>query len=250
MTDERRLELAKVFNFRDLGGYHTAGGQQTKWRALYRADGVHRLSGDDLEAVRVLGLRTVLDLRTPDEIETRGRFPVDDHPVDWHHLPMITAAWDPEILRIEAEAEVFLADRYLEMLEQGADAIRTALTLLADPESYPALFHCAAGKDRTGVLAALVLALVGVSDDDVADDYGMSAASMESLIAWLAENFPEARDAMVNQPSAFMQAPAGAMHRFLDAVRARYGSVEGFVTDDLGVDPGVIDGVRAALLEP
>jgi protein-tyrosine phosphatase len=248
MTD-RRLELEAIFNFRDLGGYAAADGRHTKWKTLYRADGVHRLSGDDLEAVRALGLRTVIDLRTDNEIEVRGRFPVDDHPVDWHHLPMITEIWDPEVAKAETAAEVYLADRYLEMLEQGAESIRRTLALLAAPDSYPALFHCAAGKDRTGVVAALVLALAGVSDDDVATDYGLSAAGMDALLVWLDENVPEAREAMVNQPAAFMQAPAGAMHRFLDGVVARYGSVTAFVIDDLGVDPGTIEGLRATLLE-
>jgi protein-tyrosine phosphatase len=245
----RRLELAAVFNFRDLGGYIGADGRTTRWQVLYRADGVHRLGGADLEAVRELGLRTVIDLRTNEEIELRGRFPVDDHPVDWHHLPMIRRIWDRDVVEAETKVEAYLADRYLDMLEDGASTIVRTLGLLADESTYPALFHCAAGKDRTGVLAALVLALVGVSNDDVAADYGLSATGIDQLMAWLSENVPDARDAMLAQPAAFLAAPQGAMHRFLEAVAERYGSVEAFATADLGVDPTVIAALRTHLLE-
>jgi protein-tyrosine phosphatase len=146
--EQRRIRFQRVFNVRDLGGLPVAGGGRTRFGHLYRADGVHRLDGDDLEVARGLGLKTVLDLRTTYEIEQRNRFPVEKLSVDWHHLPLITQVWSMDSLRPEGPATDFLVDRYLEMLDVGRRSIVRALELVAD--GSPALFHCAAGKDRTG----------------------------------------------------------------------------------------------------
>src|SRR5689334_2931769 len=102
IAPRRRLELEQVFNFRDLGGYRTVDGPQLRWGRVFRADGLHRLTESDLEAVRRLGLRTVIDLRTPAELAERGTFPVDAHPVDFHHLPIIDVVWDPDDLPVPA----------------------------------------------------------------------------------------------------------------------------------------------------
>jgi len=151
---ERHLEFEKVFNFRDLGGYRTAEGRTVKWRTLFRADGIHRLSIDELEPLHV---RTVIDLRTPEEHE-RAHFTHES--VGHHHLPILQASWDREAFAGELDEVQFLADRYVEMLTEGKDAIARALRLMADADSYPLVFHCAAGKDRTGVVAAIVLSVL------------------------------------------------------------------------------------------
>ena len=88
MSVERLIALEGAVNFRDLGGYSTADGQRTRWRVLFRADGLGELTGPDLEVLRQLGIRTVVDLRSGSEVE-RGRFDVDAHPVDFHHFPFI-----------------------------------------------------------------------------------------------------------------------------------------------------------------
>ena len=89
----RLIALDGVHNFRDLGGYPTADGRTTRWGRLYRADGLFRLTTDDVEALRPLGLRTVVDLRTHEELELRGRFPVEAHPVAFHHIPVLDTTW-------------------------------------------------------------------------------------------------------------------------------------------------------------
>ena len=92
----RVITLEAVHNFRDLGGYPTVDGRVTRWRTLFRSDGLDRLTGADLEVVRELGIRTVIDLRTQGELDARGRFPVEAHPVAFHHLPGIDVTWDPD----------------------------------------------------------------------------------------------------------------------------------------------------------
>jgi protein-tyrosine phosphatase len=241
---DRAVRFQRVFNVRDLGGLPTADGRTVKRGLVYRADGVHRLAGEDLELARRLELRTVIDLRTDGEVG-RGRFPIEDHPVDWYHLPVIKRIWSDEDLVPGASASDFLRDRYLEMLVDGGGSLARAVELIAD--GNPALFHCAAGKDRTGVLAAMVLGLLGVAPDDIAGDYHASAAAMTEFAEWLAVEFPESRDAMTTQPEEYLAAPVEAMHGFLDEVDARYGSMEGLAIE-LGVSDATLSALRSQLL--
>ncbi|HEY2813692.1 MAG TPA: tyrosine-protein phosphatase [Acidimicrobiales bacterium] len=239
---DRHVPFDAVFNFRDMGGYRTSDGRTVRWRTLFRADGVHRLTIDDIAP---LGVRTVLDLRTPLELDERGHFTHDS--VGYHHLPILQSAWDRDAFDVEIDAAHFLADRYLDMLDEGSDAIGRALHILADPASLPLVFHCAAGKDRTGVVAAIVLDLLGVSDDDIADDYSLSRLGMDRFRVWLFETYPEAADAMSDQPKAFLAAPSEAMHMFLSGLRERHGSVHQYA-HSLGVPDEVITAMQENLL--
>lgn len=241
-TTDRHLSYDLVFNLRDLGGYEGVDGRTIRWRTLFRGDGVHRL---DRAVFSELGVRTVLDLRTSDEIAERGRAE-GDH--DWHHLPVLRTTWDPSWLTPDLAAERFLADRYLVMLEEGAESLGTALRLLADPARLPAVFHCAAGKDRTGVLAALTLSLLGVADDVIATDYGLSRLGMDRMVEYIRTTYPDRFDAMSDQPSAFLGAPEAAMVLFLTDLRELHGSVEEYVAG-VGVDKDVVEALRANLLE-
>ena len=246
MTDvdaelDRHLPFEVVFNFRDLGGYGTADGRSVKWRTVFRADGVHRLSVDDLAP---LGVRTVLDLRTHDELE-RGRFTHDS--IGYHHLPILQTPWTEQEFEGELDAVTFLADRYVDMLDEGRDSIAGALHIMSDESSLPLVFHCAAGKDRTGVVAAILLSVLGVRDDDIADDYSLSRLGMSRFKEWIITTFPDYADSMSQQPDAFLAAPAEAMHLFLERVRATFGSVDTYVAG-LGVGDTTLDAVRRNLL--
>ncbi|HEX4819726.1 MAG TPA: tyrosine-protein phosphatase [Acidimicrobiales bacterium] len=238
---ERHLPFEQVFNFRDLGGYATADGRAIKWRTVFRADGIHRLT---LEELASLDVRTVLDLRTPEELE-RGRCEHDS--IGFHHLPILQTPWTELEFEGELDAVTFLADRYVEMLDEGRESIARAVRILGDESSLPLVFHCAAGKDRTGVVAAVLLGVLGVADDDIADDYSLSRLGMTRFREWIIENFPEAADAMSKQPDAFLAAPAEAMHLFLERVRATFGSFEDYVVG-LGVEDASLDAVRSNLL--
>jgi protein-tyrosine phosphatase len=238
----RHIDHEMCFNLRDMGGYATADGRTTAWGRLLRGDGLHRLSADDCEA---LGIATVLDLRTADEISERGRLDVDG--VAWHHLPVLQTTWDPAWFTEAMSAERFLADRYLVMLAEGAEALGAALRVLADADRLPAAFHCAVGKDRTGVLAALVLSLLGVDDDTIAADYGLSRLGMDRLLEWVRTTNPDALNAMNDQPAAFLDAPDAAMHLFLADLREQHGSPADYAAA-VGAGPDVVDALRANLL--
>lgn len=171
----RRITLERVFNFRDLGGYTASEHRTVRWGLIYRADGIHRLEGGDLARVAGLGIRTVLDLRTRGELADHGRVASESIAATYRHLPLLEQVWERDLPAAEIDAVGFLAGRYLEMLDTGASSIVTALAAMADAARLPLVFHCSAGKDRTGVLAAILLSVLGVSDDDIAADCTRSA---------------------------------------------------------------------------
>jgi len=247
-----RVELDTVFNLRDLGGYRTADGRVVAHGRVYRADGLYRLGrhDGDIERVAALGLRTVVDLRTPDELEERGRFPVDRISVRYEHQPVLERVWDPQALEVESPAIEFLSARYIEMLHEGRVAIAGTLRLAADPDNHPLVFHCAAGKDRTGVVAAVLLSILGADEAVIAADYAASGEAMDRLSAWIRDHYPEGAERMARQPSMFMHAPSEAMTFFLELVRTRYGSAEAWAVEEAGLEPDVVDALREQLLEP
>ncbi len=245
---DRRVALASAFNFRDLGGYPAADGRTVRWRTLYRADGLHRLEDHELDVVGRMGVRAVLDLRTAGEV-AKGRVHADHLGIVHHHLPVLNETWAPLELPEDADAGEVLGSLYVQMLDVGAPALSGAVQLLAETDSLPAVFHCAAGKDRTGVLAALVLGTLGVPDDVIVADYALTAESMEQLRERLKVDAPDQLTAMNDQPSAYLQAPADAMVRFLAHVNEEFGSTDGYLRT-IGVGPDLVGELRGRLLDP
>ena len=159
---ERHITFQRLHNFRDLGGYRTDDGRTVRWGQLYRSDSLGKLAGADLARFRELGVRTVIDLRYPWEIEARGRVPHHDGLV-WHNLSIEHRPYDQATIDPAVDPWRYLADRYAEVAEDGAAELREALEVVAEADG-PLVFHCASGKDRTGLLAALLLTLLGVDD--------------------------------------------------------------------------------------
>jgi protein-tyrosine phosphatase len=246
----RDVVLDDIFNLRDLGGYETAGGRRTRWRTLYRGAGLHRLAGEDIAVVRELRLTTVVDLRTHGELEAVGRYPEEELPADFHHLPMITSLWSLDGLDPDAPAEHYLLARYREMLDAGSETIASTFRLFARDDAFPAVFYCAAGKDRTGVMAALLLAAVGVREREIVADYALSHERVLRILQRAAaRGSAEARSAMVNQPPAMLAAPAAAMELLLATLDERHGSARGYLRE-IGVDDATIEQIAERLLEP
>jgi protein-tyrosine phosphatase len=191
----------------------------------------------------------VLDLRTPEELTERGRYPVGDHWVTFHHLPIIDVTWDPTAVSDDEESVAeFLLARYLEMLEMGEPRLAEAFQLLAMPEALPAVFHCAAGKDRTGLLAALLLSALGVSDEVVVADYALTGEAMERMRAWLEVHNPEWLAMMNAQPAAFLAADPAAMAGVLELIRQAHGSTRAYLST-LGVSSVALAALEDSFLE-
>ena len=246
----RLIGLEAVHNFRDLGGYPTTGGRTTKWRTLFRSDGLYRLRGaDDMSRVMQLGLKSVIDLLTEREQREQGIFPTDDIEVTFHHLSIVDVTWsDTETPEFDDEVE-FLVWGYRDMLEIGSSRFADALHVLAQTESLPAVFHCAAGKDRTGVLAALLLSSLGVDDAHICADYGLTQDAMRRSIAWSKVHRPELAERYATIPKAYLAADPRAMQIILAELVQRHGSVRNYVRE-IGVADNTVDALSTLLLEP
>jgi len=252
LDDRRAVVLDGVHNFRDLGGYPADGGT-TRWGLVYRADGLGRLTPEDVAVLRDRGLGTVIDLRTDAELAERGRFPVDLHDVTFHHLPVLDRTWQATDVPDVENAHDFLMWAYRDMLRVGAPKIADALHIIADPEVTPVVFHCAAGKDRTGLVAAMLLAVLGVPDDYIAADYGRTEEGMRKMRAAWAKFAAEQGDAerarLSSAPAFYFESPPAVMAELLGELRAQFGSVVDYVRS-LGVTDDEIAALRRRLIEP
>ncbi|MEV6601899.1 tyrosine-protein phosphatase [Actinoplanes sp. NPDC051346] len=240
----RTLSFSASYNFRDVGGYAGLDGRTVRWRRLFRSDSLHRLKGDDLAAFGKLGVRTVIDLRRLFEIEEHGRVP-EAEGLAYHNLILEHVDWESVPEPAGTAHDRWLADRYLNFAEDGREGLASALGLIADPDSAPVVVHCMAGKDRTGVVCALTLALLGVPDAVIAEDYALTEVAMASLTEYLRRTRPD----MVQDKYHMFDCPQDAMHMFLDDLRDRHGSVEKYVRE-IGLSAAQVAAMRDHLLEP
>ncbi|SOD72155.1 protein tyrosine/serine phosphatase [Jatrophihabitans sp. GAS493] len=200
MTAIRWIELDGAVNVRDLGSLPATDGQVVRPRALLRSDSVQELSNPDVRRlVDEVGVRTIVDLRTSFEVNGEGHGPLREEPlVTVHHLslfdePEITAGDDePAVLPWQGrtptgdrEADRSAGSVYFKYLDERPDSILQALRLIARTDGAT-LVHCAAGKDRTGVVVAMALTEVGVDRDAVVADYALTAERIELIITRLA----------------------------------------------------------------
>ncbi|WP_327087532.1 tyrosine-protein phosphatase [Nonomuraea sp. NBC_01738] len=238
----RHVGFDRLHNFRDLGGYRGDDGREVRWGRVYRADSLGKLAGADWERYRGLGIGTVIDLRYPWEIEARGRVPEYDGltylNLSIEHRPYDQAEIDPEL-----DPWRYLADRYAEVAADGVVELRRALEAIADGDE-PVVFHCTSGKDRTGLVAALLLTLLGVGEDDVAADFALTELATERLLGdWLALHPGRA----MRWPG-YGRAPERVIRLVLAELADEHGSVERYVTDRLQVSKETIGELRAKLL--
>jgi hypothetical protein len=244
--------LAGAYNFRDLGGYATADGRTTRWGTLFRSDTLHELTAGDVGLLAELGLVTILDLRTSVEVEATGRGPLAATPVEYRHLSVLpetgAGGSDGEAVAAPAPAGDDLAERYLWYLDGGQAALAEAIDLLAEPDRLPAVFHCAAGKDRTGVLAALVLDLVGVEREVIVADYVLTAERMPLIMERYAKD-PAFAERLARTPASRFAVVADTMERFLDGLDLRFGGARGWALH-AGVPAATLDRLAGLLVDP
>jgi protein-tyrosine phosphatase len=228
---------------RDVGGYPAADGRTVGWGRLYRSDSLGKLADDDWRQFQQLGVRTVIDLRYPEEIERNGRVP--EHPdLTFYNFSVEHRSYDQTLIAESVEPGAFFADRYAEVAEDGVVELRRTLEVIAGEGELPLVFHCHAGKDRTGIVAALVLTLVGVGRDDVVADFGLTNLATPKFLADMV-----ARGRPVPPWPGFARAPETAMRLFLAHLDERYGSVGGYVKSELGLTDDLVDAMKARLLD-
>lgn len=200
-----------------------------------------------MELLSSLGLTTIIDLRTSRELERTGRGPLGRLPIGFHHLSVIQEEGG-EAMAAPAPPGEELSERYLWYLDSGRRSLAQALALVAEPSSLPLVFHCAAGKDRTGVLAALVLDILGVDDEVIVADYVITAERMP-LILERYRSDPAFAERMATLPGSRFSVEAATMERFLAGLRARYGGARSWALSS-GVPAEALDRMDRTLLVP
>lgn len=241
---ERGVAFTNVFNFRDLGGYRTVDGQTVRWQRLFRSDDLSRLADDDAARFAELGIRTVVDLRRPDEIDELGRIPQLPG-FAYHHVHLVYPMWQSQTFTDTAQRADYVRERYNEILDEATLGVGQTLRLIADPDAAPLVFHCRAGKDRTGVISALSLSLLGVADEDIADDYQLSELAEPASWEQFTRDRPDLQDKRWKHITVN---PREAMLGVLADLRAKYGSVADYA-GSVGVTAAQIAAMRAHLLQ-
>ena len=229
----RHINFEAVRNFRDLGGYRARDGRAVAWRRLFRSAALHSMSRPDIARFKEdIRPRVVIDLRTPREpIKQREISLLGEVGARYHNVPFSPASPD----YVKHETELFrdatdLGELYLYRIRRPefGKRLMDSLELIADRNHHPLVFHCSVGKDRTGVLAAMLLSAAGVIDEDIVHDYALSAPFMPQLRdRW--RNDPTVPPAVKEVPDSHWEASAESMVRFLALLRREYGSAAGYL---------------------
>ena len=236
------IPLEGTCNTRDVGGYQTSNGQAIRPYRLLRSDSLHRLTAADVARLHKLGLKTVVDLRRHDEREKEPNRLAREPWIDYHPKPLFDR--EPYARGIPVHQ---VAGYYCALVDTSQPEIRDVLQLLADPSSYPVLVHCAVGKDRTGLLVALALALASVPPDTIAADYALSDALIEPLRPKYRHLFEVNTTLPSETYEALLTAPPQAMLDLLHYVEVKHGGVYAYGRQ-IGLSASEIQQIRDNLI--
>lgn len=238
-NEQRVLQVEGAYNLRDLGGYKTKDGRMTRWGVLFRADGLHKLSTDSQQDLVNRGVRTIIDLRNAHElVESKNVF-ADSEQVSYHNVSLINPATS-SLTQIRN-----LGDLYINLLETSQTELLRVFSLLAEGAIHGSLFHCAAGKDRTGVVSALLLDLANVPHETILEDYVLTNACITPIMDELRKGKP------VNVPDevyeSFLGCDPAYMAALLSHLELRYGNAERYLLT-IGVTEGQILALKEQLI--
>jgi protein-tyrosine phosphatase len=245
---ERDLVWDGILNVRDLGGHPTEDGRETQFGRIVRADNIRRLSDEGWRSLVDYGIRTVVDLRTDEELDAD---PPAELPVDVLHVPFMDD--DPLMFNRAEQASVAASDVavatrdvYLIFIEGSHEKIVKVIEAIVEAPEGGVVVHCAGGKDRTGLTVAFLLRIAGVGLEEIGADYALSEERLRPRHdAWLAATNDERE---LERLKRVMQSPAAAIVGVLEELERRYGSVEGFLEAG-GAPSDIGERVRARLLD-
>ncbi len=253
----RNLPVTGGHNLRDLGGYHAAGGRRVKWHTLYRSGTIYNLSPDDRAYMRQLGITAICDLRTPQECAHR--------PMDWHEglnnvhyyggVPLESGARLERLLISGDALKVQMRERMLNIYRrlpfEQADSYRHLFNRL-NAGNVPLLFNCSAGKDRTGVAAALLLSALGVGRETIIEDYLLSNEAIEGLRIMMLERDSSFGAISGGEPDAMLpvlMADTSYLQAAFTEIERQYGDIDTYLHQHLGITPKIRVDLHALLLE-
>lgn len=248
------IEMDRLHNLREVAGYATRSGVMREGR-LFRS-GAWELMSESDHAWFEDRIETVIDLRHPDEVERAAHASQGEprarvlftsiFPEDQTMASMVD-----EMNGLYGDAAVVAgagAQRYLHFTKVGGDRFADAVRVMADQENYPVLINCTAGKDRTGLLVAMVMDVLGVSDEEIASEYERSNADIDGLLLYL-QSIGRVLEGTAEEIRARVETPADRMVGFLEGLRAEYGSSAGFLQSH-GVGDAELESLEALLTDP
>lgn len=247
----RHIHFESVPNFRDLGGYRTHDGRTVAWRRLFRSAALHKMTDCDIARLKQdISPRAVIDLRSPRDPEKNAEALLLKE-IGARHYPIPFRPESSSYVKEEWKAHPsapHMGAIYLSRISDQPFGKRLvdALEIIAERDNHPLVFHCSAGKDRTGVLAAMVLAAMGIVDEDLVEDYTLSAPLMKEIRDRMTRD-PETAQGVKDQPDYQWKASAESMTVFLSLLRQRYGSAEGYLKAN-GADSSLVERLKVALL--
>ena len=244
----RHLDLEGTVNTRDVGGYETRDGRRTKWGVLLRSDSLHELSQASKLELSDFGLRSVLDLRKSTEMQKTRNVFFGSETVDYYHQSMVgdTLMREREHIPEELDYVEHMRWSYSVVLDRRKSHVQDTLSLLARPGTLPALVHCAGGTERTGLIVGLVLSIVGVPDETIAEDFALTARftydrHLERNPALTPDTYTlEDHQARICRPDTMLAV--------LRTLEERYCGVVGYARN-IGVSEREMEALRDALLE-
>jgi protein tyrosine/serine phosphatase len=249
LQPERTLIWDGCVNVRDLGGHPTEDGRTTRFGAVVRADSVRALSDAGWDALLAYGVSRIVDLRFHSELALD---PPRDLTVEVVHVPLMPEIDDEEWVEIDAAGDAqpdsagSIRAVYLELLERRRPQFGAAIAAVADAPEGPVVVHCHGGKDRTGLVVALLLRLAGVNAETIGADYALSGHNLRERTAeWVAA----AEDDLERERRRRIgRTPAEAMVAVLEELERRYSSVREYLRA-AGVENGALDRAFARLVE-
>jgi protein-tyrosine phosphatase len=245
----RQIEFENVPNFRDIGGYRTRDGHTVAWRRLFRSGEMRSVTLGDLARLREeLGLATVIDLRSEFEVKHRGVGLLDGAGFKYFNVSFIPDGGDKEGDARRFKEFSNMGEFYVDLVRQKefGGRIVKALEIIAEPGNHPLVFHCAAGKDRTGIMAAVLLSVLDVADEDIKNDYCLSGLYIEALIKQLKSESKIVDDSK-KLPDFFWETVPESMALLLATLRQEYGSTKDYLVAQ-GAEPSLISRLKTALL--
>lgn len=242
-TAKRHWPLEGTHNLRDIGGYPTRDGHQTRWGQLLRSDSLHCLSPSGQAQLIEQGLRTVIDLRHDTELRKAPNVFAASDAVTYVNIPLFADLTPHSDTRASVNT---LADLYKTALDTCGRPLADAFTVLSD-DGFPALIHCTAGKDRTGIVVALLLRLAGVDADTIAGDYALTGTYIQDLLAELRHEAATAGRDPERYERMLEYAP-DAILIMLTHLEEQYGGSEAYLKR-VGLHESQIKSLRTALIE-
>lgn len=238
----KRVRLEGAYNVRDIGGYVTADGRVVRPNMLFRSDSLHALTAADQEKLQSLGIRTIIDLRHPKEIKNYPNLFAQAPGIRYLNLPFYHG-WRslfPDGLRPNG-----LAHLYTTVLDNCQETIAPVMTAVTTPQNYPLLIHCQVGKDRTGMVVALLLSLLKVPEETIVADYALSHGYLQPVLEKYRQ-IARANRYNMDEFEQILLSPPQEMARTLHHLRQCYGSPEKYIVQ-LGLKPARLHRLRRFL---